>query len=116
MSAYNTGNYEQGFKNGYVARYFPKGGIKTGINRVAIKELQSGRTVLETSNKTVPRIAGLINRYKAELTIYSRDESLKVISSQAAAHVDVPFASISVTELPAEQSTVAGMCNQELLY
>jgi hypothetical protein len=64
----------------------------------------------------VPSIAAIINRYKAELTIYSRDESPKMITSQDTSQLAAPCAGLSITELPAEQSAVSAMCNQELLY
>ena len=81
LSAYNTGNYEKGFKNGYVAKYFSGSGIKCGIYPVAIKEPLSGKNSMSRTSTDVPSIAGMINRYKAELTIYRQDELSKMIAS-----------------------------------
>ena len=117
LSAYNTGNYEKGFRNGYVAKYFPGSGIKCGIYPVAIKEEPQSKHVMSSSSKGVPSIAGLVSRYKAELTIYSRDESQRSMGSQEASHTEVPGGNLSITALPAaERSALAGICNQELLY
>ncbi len=103
LSAYNTGNYEKGFKNGYVAKYFPASGIKCGIYPVAIKEPHSGNNLVSISSKNVPSISGLINRYKTELTIYKQDDLPKVVTSQEVSPLDAPCAGLSISELPTEQ-------------
>ncbi len=41
LSAYNTGNYEMGFKNGYVAKYYPGNSIKVTVRASSPKLLAS---------------------------------------------------------------------------
>lgn len=61
LSAYNTGNYEMGFKNSYVAKYYPGNGLRIMVSAA----LPSQFTL-----KTAPRAAKL-DIYYANSTVYS---------------------------------------------
>jgi type IV secretion system protein VirB1 len=59
LSAYNTGNYERGFRNGYVAKYYRNNGVHL-IVRANPQAFSSKKPI------TVP-----INIFNADSTIYS---------------------------------------------
>src|SRR6202012_4015163 len=58
LSAYNTGDFDRGFSNGYVARYFPRG---------AVPALPGVR------HATAQRPAPPPNPYTADTQIYARE-------------------------------------------
>jgi type IV secretion system protein VirB1 len=60
LSAYNTGNYQRGFKNGYVAKYY----------------------FMPASNNAVIYTEEVINPYTAELTVYSQVVSPTIANKQ----------------------------------
>lgn len=63
LSAYNTGNYERGFKNGYVAKYYPGKGV-----RVIVSATLPQKEAIPT------KIANPLPKqdiYKADSTIFS---------------------------------------------
>lgn len=63
LSAYNTGNYERGFKNGYVAKYYPGKGVRVTVSATL------------PQNKVIPtKMANqfpIQDIYKADSTIFS---------------------------------------------
>ena len=63
LSAYNTGNYERGFQNGYVAKYYPSQGIRVVVS-TALPSKGSN-----TSTMANPLPAQDI--YRADSTVYS---------------------------------------------
>jgi len=75
LSAYNTGNYIRGFKNGYVAKYYSGSGIKFSTDFLMIKEPVSSKNFMSAARNTVSSKVPVINPYKAELTIYIQAES-----------------------------------------
>jgi|GEM_PF-1103151 len=61
LSAYNTGNYEQGFKNGYVAKYYPGKGIRMDVSSaLPYKEIPK-----------TPSSASKLDIFRADSTVYS---------------------------------------------
>jgi type IV secretion system protein VirB1 len=97
LSAYNTGNYVQGFKNGYVAKYFSGSGIKSGINFIVIKEPPNTNSV-SASRNSVPSEALTSNPYKAELSIYWLDEWPETTTWKDIYQLQSPDTSLSVTD------------------
>lgn len=65
LSAYNTGDFNRGFRNGYIARYF-------SVGRVVYSSAASAPT---TPNTGVDQVAvvEVPNPYTAELSVYSRE-------------------------------------------
>jgi type IV secretion system protein VirB1 len=59
LSAYNTGNYEQGFKNGYVAKYYPGKGLRITVRSIPAVLLS------ETAHSPVKDV------FNADSTVYS---------------------------------------------
>jgi type IV secretion system protein VirB1 len=80
LSAYNTGNYEQGFKNGYVAKYYGGNAISYGTKCASRMPLSA--SMLVSAKKPAPAArAEYINPYTADLTVYNRDESVQATTA-----------------------------------
>ncbi len=89
LSAYNTGNYVNGFKNGYVAKYYSRCGLRgtCGTDFLVGKESFLPKNFAPEARNTVAKNnfssrTPVFNRYAAELTIYLRNELPKAPSSQ----------------------------------
>ena len=76
LSAYNTGNYERGFKNGYVAKYYRGRGVRVVVRANPPAQL------LATAKKTASPKPSLpldpladvpMNPYMADTTVYKRE-------------------------------------------
>lgn len=81
LSAYNTGNYEQGFRNGYVAKYYP---AKPWVVQYQV-------TVPKPSPDPLPESP---NIYTADSTVYQLEKpnvALEWIDSEASGPNDKPF-------------------------
>jgi type IV secretion system protein VirB1 len=82
LSAYNTGNYEQGFKNGYVAKYYGGNGINYAARTPHLA------TMLVSAKKPAPSKAEFINPYTADLTIYKRAESPQTTTARSSSQLE----------------------------
>lgn len=71
LSAYNTGNYDQGFKNGYVAKFFPRVGVVRGLTCMLGRR---PNYILPKSGGSSTGGNAIINPYIADLTIYKQSE------------------------------------------
>ena len=69
LSAYNTGNYDTGFKNGYVAKFFPCVGVARSLTCMLGKRRDS---ILPTSGGFSTAGNAIMNPYIADLTIYKQ--------------------------------------------
>lgn len=105
LSAYNTGNYVNGFKNGYVAKYYSRCGLRgtCGNDFLVIKESFLPKNFAPEARNTVsknnfPCRAPVFNPYAAELTIYLRDNLSKAPSSQDPAQLQAPDAIPAITD------------------
>lgn len=70
LSAYNTGNYEQGFRNGYVAKYFPSGGIHRNVVPLVVHRMPLMNTIASTSRYGAVNSTVAVNPYIADLAVY----------------------------------------------
>jgi type IV secretion system protein VirB1 len=72
LSAYNTGNYEQGFKNGYVAKYDRGRGVRVVVRSAPMPHL----AIKVAASKAAPPGKSLAdmpsNPYFADTTVYKR--------------------------------------------
>lgn len=77
LSAYNTGNYELGFKNGYVAKYYRGNSIQV-IVRANTPTQGSSKTLAaakpQSSLPVDPLNDGPPNSYTADTTVYKRSQ------------------------------------------
>lgn len=97
LSAYNTGNYERGFKNGYVAKYYRSGGT-SGVTATAISASVSHYKLAALSANSIPSRAATLDPYTAEMTIYKRTESTKTITSEESSSLKLPETSLKIAE------------------
>lgn len=74
LSAYNTGNYEQGFRNGYVAKYFAGARQHHAVMPIAMKRMPAIGGAITTLRHSLATSAEIANPYIADLAIYSRSE------------------------------------------
>jgi type IV secretion system protein VirB1 len=74
LSAYNTGNYERGFKNGYVAKYFPTAGVRCGITSIVVTAPPAGNAFMIPPRIRVFGKETIVNPYIADLTVYNGSE------------------------------------------
>lgn len=75
LSAYNTGNYERGFHNGYVAKYYGKKGLQVTV-RASIQQwparfLATATPKSEKPSLPVDPLKGPPDIYTADSTVYS---------------------------------------------
>lgn len=75
LSAYNTGNYERGFRNGYVAKYYGKKGLQVTV-RASIPPRPARIVAAVTSKPEKPSLPvdplkGPPDIYTADSTVYS---------------------------------------------
>lgn len=70
LSAYNTGNYEHGFKNGYVAKYYPKKGIQLIVQASAPGKPDKDVKPASGPVEAVEARKTPINPYYADTTVY----------------------------------------------
>ncbi len=74
LSAYNTGNYERGFQNGYVAKYYRGKGVKIMIKAPPPSRSVARNTLAQAKPKpTLPvdPLGGMPeNPYTADTTVY----------------------------------------------
>lgn len=80
LSAYNTGNYERGFKNGYVAKYYGKQGVKVTVRaRPPAKIIATAaKPKLDSPSLPVDPLEGpSSNPFTAETTVYKRKQPLE---------------------------------------
>ncbi len=96
LSAYNTGNFVRGFKNGYVAKYYSGSGIKSSTKFLMIKEPVSSNNFMPAARNTVSSKALVINPYKAELTTYIQAEL--PLCAQDRSQFQAPDASPAITD------------------
>lgn len=68
LSAYNTGNYEQGFKNGYVAKYYRGKGVQVVIHATP----PAMGTPSKPAFPVNPLADNAPNPYFADTTVYKR--------------------------------------------
>jgi type IV secretion system protein VirB1 len=99
LSAYNTGNYVNGFKNGYVAKYYSRcrlrGTCRTDF--LLVKESFFPKNFAHEARNNVSKnnfqcSAPVFNPYAAELTIHLPDKLSKAPSSQDPAQLQTPEA------------------------
>jgi type IV secretion system protein VirB1 len=87
LSAYNTGNYERGFHNGYVAKYFNGNGVTVTVKAKAPERLLASANLkrkVSTSMKvdaTLPEDTLTDTPYTSETTIYIQPQALDNIIS-----------------------------------
>jgi type IV secretion system protein VirB1 len=77
LSAYNTGNYEQGFKNGYVAKYYRGNGLQVIVRAKAPERIMAfaPHPILSKSTLPVDPLAdNTENPYMAETTVYKLEK------------------------------------------
>lgn len=76
LSAYNTGNYEHGFKNGYVAKYYRGKGISVTIQastpKLPAQTLAAVKPAPAKPGLPVDPLKEPINPYTADTTVYKR--------------------------------------------
>ena len=72
LSAYNTGNYEQGFKNGYVAKYYGKPGeqVKMKVTWPRQTWIAQAKPSANRSSLPVDPLQGPLDPYTADTTVY----------------------------------------------
>lgn len=74
LSAYNTGNYERGFQNGYVAKYYRSKDVKVIVKTPLLSRSVAGTTLAQAKPKpTLPVVPfGNLpeNPYAADTTVY----------------------------------------------
>jgi type IV secretion system protein VirB1 len=87
LSAYNTGNYEQGFHNGYVAKYFPGSGVAVSVKAKAPQPLLASAK-LKTSKPSRARAEASLPvdpladaPYAVEETIYIQPQAFDNVIS-----------------------------------
>jgi type IV secretion system protein VirB1 len=74
LSAYNTGNYERGFQNGYVAKYYDPGitmTIHANIPKPGSVPFQP-KSSLAMPVQTLASAKSPLNPYEADTTVYKR--------------------------------------------
>jgi type IV secretion system protein VirB1 len=71
LSAYNTGNYEKGFKNGYVAKYYRSKGIQVLV-RSQPPALRTNKPPTSKPTLPVDPLADTSTTYFADTTVYKR--------------------------------------------
>jgi type IV secretion system protein VirB1 len=105
LSAYNTGNYVNGFKNGYVAKYYSRCALRRtcGNDIHEVKEPFLPKNFDPEARNTVsknnfPYRTPVFNPYAAELTIYLVDKLSKIPSSQYSAQLQAPDAIPTITD------------------
>jgi type IV secretion system protein VirB1 len=97
LSAYNTGNYEQGFQNGYVAKYYRGNGVHVIVKASPVRSI--ARTILvQTKPKPTLPVDPLRdiseNPYTADTTVYragSMPKSLEAASYSTSNHPNPAF-------------------------
>ena len=73
LSAYNTGNYERGFQNGYVAKYYRGHGVQ-----VVVRSTKPSDRMLAASKQPQPSLPAVplsdapVNPYMADTTVYRK--------------------------------------------
>lgn len=74
LSAYNTGNYEQGFKNGYVAKYYRGNGVQVVVRstKPAARMLAASQQA-QSSLPVDPHSDAPMNPYMADTTVYRKE-------------------------------------------
>ena len=74
LSAYNTGNYEQGFKNGYVAKYYRGNGVQVVVRstKPAARMLAASQQA-QSSLPVDPHSDSPMNPYMADTTVYRKE-------------------------------------------
>lgn len=77
LSAYNTGNYERGFQNGYVVKYYCGNGV-----RVIVKAPPPARILASAKKPVSAPKAAFFNPYNADLVIYNRMEAPENLTTQ----------------------------------
>jgi type IV secretion system protein VirB1 len=72
LSAYNTGNYEQGFKNGYVAKYYGKPGVQVTVRATLPRRtwIAQAKPNSNRSSLHVDPLQGPPDPYTADTTVY----------------------------------------------
>lgn len=81
LSAYNTGNYEKGFQNGYVAKYFPGNGVTVSVKAKApepwLASAKAKRPISRPPNvqATLPVDPIADSPYTSETTIYIQPQA-----------------------------------------
>ncbi len=65
LSAYNTGDFSRGFRNGYVARYYGPGGVPALVGGV--------REVAVGANSQAPQAPTPPNPYTASTSVFARE-------------------------------------------
>lgn len=74
LSAYNTGNYEQGFRNGYVGKIFCNAGIRRSLHPMVVSSPTQRRIAVGVASQTGLVEEPISNPYIAELAVYGRIE------------------------------------------
>ena len=83
LSAYNTGNYEHGFHNGYVAKYYPGNRLQVTVRAKApVALLAKGKRSLHQNDRVQASVAlpMLESPYTADTTIYQLKNADDIIS------------------------------------
>jgi type IV secretion system protein VirB1 len=83
LSAYNTGNYEHGFHNGYVAKYYPGNRLQVTVRAKAPAALLAkGKRSLNQSDRVQVPVAlpVIVSPYTADTTIYQLKSADDIIS------------------------------------
>jgi type IV secretion system protein VirB1 len=87
LSAYNTGNYERGFHNGYVAKYFPGNGVALSVKvkapapLLASAKLKASKPSRVLAEATLPVDPLADMPYTTETTIYIQPQAFDNVIS-----------------------------------
>jgi type IV secretion system protein VirB1 len=106
LSAYNTGNYERGFKNGYVAKYY-RGCGASGIGSLALNAPRTRRNFYGSADARVFAKQVSANPYSAELAVYGRAELAKPISTTDHSLAETAVANLAIAD--AHTNTMSGL-------
>lgn len=79
LSAYNTGNYEQGFKNGYVAKYYRGNGVQVVVRSTPPAMATPSKPTLPVN----PLADNASNSYFADTTVYKRPANAQASVTQS---------------------------------
>jgi len=100
LSAYNTGNYEQGFKNGYVAKYYLGSGGTFGFRLNATNPASYRYRMVPLSPKGMQSKAAIINPYTVELMVYQQGELPKLTTVKEIYPLHTPDIGVNIAESP----------------
>lgn len=99
LSAYNTGNYEQGFRNGYVAKFFStSGNCRNAPPLLANLSLHNKRAAQAASRSTFAK-ESVNDPYRTELAVYRRAEGADPSPAQG---TEIADTTVSISSFAAD--------------